>query len=103
MGRLQSPIIQHTRLPSGVMSCEYANTIHPIVMLFGGFLALLVEPPLLSWDPPAIVPIPSKLGVPLISVLSLLRVACAASGARKSPSFDEFGHLIPDSSISWIP
>ena len=51
------------------MSCEYANTIHPIAMLFGGFLAPLVEPPLLSWDPPAIVPIPSKLGVPLISVL----------------------------------
>jgi hypothetical protein len=52
-----------TRLPSGVLSCEYANTIRPIAMLFGGFLALLVEPPVLSWAPPAIVPIPSKLGV----------------------------------------
>ncbi|KAF8495885.1 hypothetical protein F5888DRAFT_506399 [Russula emetica] len=43
---------------------------------------------------PAIFPIPSKLGVPLTSVVFLLRVARAASGTRKSPSFDGFGHLV---------
>jgi hypothetical protein len=44
----------------------------------------------MSWAPPAIVPIPSNLGVHLTSVLPLLHVARTASGARKSPSFDGF-------------
>ena len=52
-----------------------------------------MEPLDLSWAPPAIAPIPLKL-VSLTSFLSLLRVARAASGTRKSPSFDGFGHLV---------